>query len=254
MSVAIDLSGQTALVTGASRGIGAGIAARLAAAGADIVGVSASLPEDGGATGDAVRAHGRRFHAYRCDFSDRAATVSWLDQLTADLPAIDILVNNAGTIRRAPAEDHPAEAFDTVIETNLAAPFLITQRIGRGMLERARGRVIFVASVLSFQGGILVPGYAAAKGGVAQLVRAFANEWAGRGVNVNGIAPGYVATDNTRPLQDDPERSAAIMARVPARRWGSVDDIANPVVFLASPLADFVHGEILVADGGWMAR
>jgi 2-deoxy-D-gluconate 3-dehydrogenase len=254
MTVTIDLSGQTALVTGASRGIGAGIAVALARAGADVVGVSASLPEDGGATGEAVRAEGRRFDARRCDFSDRTGTLRLLDRLAAEGPRIDVLVNNAGTIRRAPAAEHPAEDWDLVIETNLSAPFLLTQRVGRGMLERGRGKIVFVASVLSFQGGILVPGYAAAKGAIAQLVRAFSNEWAGRGVNVNGVAPGYIATDNTQPLQDDPERSAAIMARVPAGRWGDVEDIANPVLFLASPLANFVHGEILVADGGWLAR
>jgi 2-deoxy-D-gluconate 3-dehydrogenase len=254
MSISIDLSGQTALVTGASRGIGAAIAETLARAGADVVGVSASLPLEGSETGRAVEAAGRRFTAHQCDFADRAATLAFLERLEADGPAIDILVNNAGLIRRAPAEEHGIEDWDLVIETNLSAPFILTQRIGRQMLERGRGRVIFIASLLSFQGGILVPGYAAAKGGVAQITRAFANEWAGRGVNVNAVAPGYVRTENTRPLQDDPERSEALMARVPAGRWGAAEDIAGPVLFLASPLSSFVHGEVLVADGGWMAR
>lgn len=254
MSMTIDLEGQTALVTGASRGIGAAIATTLAEAGADVVGVSATLPPDGGATGKAVRDLGRRFDAHQCDFSDRDQTRAFLDRMEADGPPIDILVNNAGTIRRAPAAEHPETDWNVVIEANLTAPFLITQRIGRGMLDRGHGRVVFVASVLSFQGGITVPGYAAAKGGVAQLVKAFANEWAGRGVNVNGIAPGYVATDNTQALQDDPDRAAQLMARVPAGRWGTADDIARPVAFLVSPLADFVHGEVLVADGGWMGR
>jgi 2-deoxy-D-gluconate 3-dehydrogenase len=254
MSVTIDLSGQTALVTGASRGIGAGIARTLAAAGADVVGVSASLPLQGSETGRLVEAEGRRFTAHQCDFCDRAATLAFCERLEAQGPAIDILVNNAGLIRRAPAAEHPVEDWDTVIETNLSAPFILTQRMGRGMLARGHGKVIFIASVLSHQGGILVPGYASAKGGVAQLTRAFANEWAGRGVNVNAVAPGYIATDNTQPLQDDPEREKALMARVPAGRWGDVDDIAGPVLFLASPLARFVHGEILAADGGWLSR
>jgi 2-deoxy-D-gluconate 3-dehydrogenase len=252
MAVTIDLSGKTALVTGASRGIGAAIALRLAEAGADIIGVSATLPADGGATGAAVAAMGRRFTTERCDFSDRAATERFAAAMAER--RIDILVNNAGLIRRAPAAEHPAEWWDEVIETNLSAPYLLTQAVGRGMLERGVGKIVFVASVLSFQGGINVPGYAAAKGAIAQITRAFANEWAGRGVNVNAVAPGYIRTDNTAALQADRVRSEGLMARVPAGRWGEADEIAGPVLFLASDLASFVHGAVLVADGGWLAR
>lgn len=252
MAYTIDLAGRTALVTGASRGIGAAIAVALAEAGADVVGVSASLATDGGPTGERVRATGRRFTAHRCDFSDRAATEGFLAAIEGE--RIDILVNNAGLIRRAPAAEHPAPWWDEVIETNLSAPFLLTQAVGRGMLARGEGKVIFIASVLSFQGGINVPGYAAAKGAIAQLTRAFANEWAGRGINVNAVAPGYVATDNTAALRADPERTRDLLARVPAGRWGEAEEIAGPVLFLASDLARFVHGAVIAADGGWLSR
>lgn len=249
----IDLSGQRALVTGCSRGIGRAIAVALARAGADVTGVSASLPAEGGAVGDEVRALGRDFTALPCDLSDRDALHRLIATLEAG-PEIDILVNNAGTIRRAPAEDHPETDWDAVIDTNLTAPFLLSRALGKRMLARGRGKVIFIASVLSFQGGILVPGYAASKGGVAQLAKALANEWAGRGVNVNAIAPGYVATDNTAALQADPGREAALMARVPAGRWARPEEIAAPVVFLASEHAGFVHGAVIPVDGGWLAR
>ncbi len=249
----IDLTGQTALVTGASRGIGAAIAVALAKAGADILGVSATITPDGD-TARRVQAEGRRFSAHRTDFSDRAATQAVCDGLIADRQQIDILVNNAGTIRRAPAANHKLSDWDHVIETNLAAPYILTQCIGREMIRRGRGKVIFVAPILSFQGGINVPGYAAAKGAIAQITKSFANEWAGQGVNVNAVAPGYIATDNTAPLRDDPERSAAIMARVPAGRWGRPEDIAGPVTFLASEAAQFIHGAVLPVDGGWLGR
>ncbi|MBJ3775822.1 SDR family oxidoreductase [Acuticoccus mangrovi] len=254
MATDIDLSGKTALVTGANRGIGTAIAQALAAAGADIIGASAAQPLDGGDVAEAVGRAGRRFTPYRCDFSDRAATLAFLDRLEAESPPVDILVNNAGLIRRAPAAEHPMADWDLVLEVNLSAPFLVTQRIGGGMIARGGGKVIFIASLLSFQGGINVPGYAAAKGGLAQITKAFANEWAGKGVNVNAVAPGYVATDNTQALQDDPGRSRELMARVPAGRWGAPQDIAGPVLFLASPLAAFVHGAVLPVDGGWMGR
>lgn len=250
----IDLSGKTALVTGCNRGIGRAIATSLAQAGADIVGVSASLETKGSAVEKDVQAVGRQFFSYKCDFSDRAALTQFINQLDADGHAIDILVNNAGAIRRAPAAEHGDSDWDHVIEVDLSAPFVLTREIGKRMLARAGGKIIFVASVLSFQGGINVPGYAAAKGGVAQLTRAFANEWAAHGINVNAVAPGYVATDNTAALQADDARSAALLARVPANRWGTPEDIAKPVVFLASDAAAFVHGAILPVDGGWLAR
>ncbi|NNL73305.1 MAG: SDR family oxidoreductase [Silicimonas sp.] len=247
-----ELSGRTALVTGASRGIGAAICVALARAGADVIGTSSGLSPDGGAVGGAVRETGRRFDAETCDLGDRGAMRAMLARLD-DRP-IDILVNNAGIIRRAPAAEHSDDDWDAVMAVNLDAPFLLTREIGRGMLDRGYGKVIFIASVLSFQGGITVPGYAATKGAVAQLTKAFANEWAARGVNVNAVAPGYVATDNTAALQADPEREAQLMARVPASRWGTPEEIADPVVFLASDAARFVHGAILPVDGGWLGR
>lgn len=249
-----DLTGKTALVTGSRRGIGRAIATALASAGADIIGASAGMEPDGGARGEEVRALGRRFTGLQCDFSDRAALRDLTQRLDRDVPAIDILVNNAGTIKRAPAVEHDDEDWDHVIAVNLTAPFILSREIGRGMIERGSGRIIFTASVLSFQGGMNVPGYAVAKGGVAQLVRAFSNEWAGKGVNVNAVAPGYIATDNTASLQADAAREAALLARVPAGRWGAPEDIGGAVVFLASEAASFVHGTVLSVDGGWLAR
>ncbi|MEM5502949.1 SDR family oxidoreductase [Ahrensia kielensis] len=249
-----DLSGKTALVTGAKRGIGRGMAEALASAGADIIGVSATLEEDGGEVGRAVRALGRKFSSYQCDFSDRAALRKFADQVLADHPAIDILINNAGTIKRKPAAEHDDELWDEVIETNLSAQFVLTRQIGAQMIARGSGKIIFTASLLTFQGGITVPGYAASKGGVGQLTKALANEWAGKGVNVNAIAPGYIATDNTQALQDDAARSKSILERIPAGRWGAPEDFAGPVVFLASSASDYVSGEILTVDGGWMGR
>lgn len=248
-----DLSGKTALVTGARRGIGAGMALALAEAGADIIGASASMEADGGEVGDKIRAIGRSFEGHAVDFSDRAALKAFAAAMEAR--PIDILVNNAGTIKRMPAADHPEDWWDEVIETNLTAQFLLTQAVGRGMLARGQGgKVIFTASLLTFQGGINVPGYAASKGGIGQLTMAFANEWAGLGIQVNAIAPGYIATDNTQALRADPDRSASILGRIPAGRWGTPADFAGPVVFLASPASDYVSGTILTVDGGWMGR
>lgn len=249
-----DLSGKTALVTGASRGIGRGIAEALAGAGADIIGVSATMPEDGGQVGAAVRAMGRKFTAGACNFADRAAVRELAAGMTQDHPQIDILVNNAGTIRRAPAVDHGDDIWDEVIEVNLSAQFILTREIGRGMVKRGSGKIIFTASLLTFQGGITVPGYAASKGGIGQLTMAFANEWAGQGVNVNAIAPGYIDTDNTEALRADPDRSAAILSRIPAGRWGTPADFGGPAVFLASDAARYMHGHVMVVDGGWMGR
>ena len=253
MSGLFDLSGKTALVTGARRGIGAGMALALAAAGADIIGASASMEADGGEVGAKVRSMGRTFEGHAVNFADRAA----LKRFAAEMEGrpLDILVNNAGTIKRTSAADHPEEMWDEVIETNLNAQFLLTQAVGRGMIGRGRGgKIIFTASLLTFQGGINVPGYAASKGGVGQLVMAFANEWASKGINVNAIAPGYIATDNTEALRADPDRSAAILGRIPMGRWGTPEDFGGPAVFLASRAADYVSGTILTVDGGWMGR
>ncbi len=248
-----DLSGKTALVTGCKRGIGRGMAEALAQAGADIIGVSATLTPDSEVDA-AVSALGRKFTPYQCDFSDRAAVRAFAAQVQADGHAPDILVNNAGTIKRKPAAEHPDDMWDEVIEVNLSAQFILSREIGRGMIARGGGKIIFTASLLTFQGGITVPGYAASKGGIGQLTKALANEWAGQGVNVNAIAPGYIATDNTQALQDDAGRSKSILERIPQGRWGTPEDFAGPAVFLASAASDYVNGEVLVVDGGWMGR
>lgn len=249
-----DLTGRTALVTGCNRGIGFAMAEGLAAAGADIIGVSAHLEPKGSAIAKAVEAQGVSFTPYRCDFADRNAVKAFADQVLADCGTPDILVNNAGTIRRQPAAEHSDENWFSVIDINLNAQFLLSRAIGAKMVARGSGKIIFTASLLTFQGGITVPGYAAAKGGIGQLTKALANEWASHGVNVNAIAPGYIATDNTAALRADPQRAAQILARIPAGRWGEPTDFVGPVVFLASDAARYVHGEILVVDGGWMAR
>ncbi len=248
------LDGKTALVTGCKRGIGMGMAVALAEAGADIIGVSATLETQGSEVEKAVRAAGRSFKAYACDFSDRTALYGFIEQVKADAGGIDILVNNAGTILRTPAAEHPDEYWDTVIEVNLSAQFILSREIGKDMLARGGGKIIFTASLLTFQGGITVPGYAASKAGIGQLTMALANEWAGKGVNVNAIAPGYIRTDNTQALQDDPDRSKAILERIPAGRWGEPEDFAGPVVFLASPASDYMNGTTMLVDGGWMGR
>ncbi len=248
-----DLSGKTALVTGAKRGIGRGMAEALAAAGADIIGVSATLAP-GSEVEASITSMGRGFTSYACDFSDRSALHDLAAKIEADGHKPDVLVNNAGTIKRKPAAEHPDEWWDEVIETNLSAQFVLSREIGKGMISRGSGKIIFTASLLTFQGGITVPGYAASKGGIGQLTKALANEWAPFGLNVNAIAPGYIATDNTQALREDPERSEAILGRIPQGRWGRPEDFAGPVVFLASRASDYVNGEILTVDGGWMGR
>lgn len=248
------LNGKTALVTGCKRGIGQAMALALAEAGADIVGVSASLELANSEVEQAVRATGRQFKAYQCDFSDRQALYAFIKQAQADFPVIDILVNNAGTILRKPAAEHPDEYWDKIIEVNQNAQFILSREFGQQMIARGQGKIIFTASLLSFQGGITVPGYAAAKHAIAGLTKALANEWAGNGVQVNAIAPGYVVTDNTDALYNDPVRHQAILERIPAGRWGTVDDFKGPIVFLASAASDFVNGELLTVDGGWMGR
>jgi len=254
LSSLFDLHGKTALVTGCRRGIGKAMAEALAEAGADIIGVSASQETSGSEVEKAVTALGRSFRGYAVDFAHRPAVYDFLKRLTEEAPPIDILVNNAGTILRKPAAEHPDEYWDTVVETNLTAQFVLAREIGRGMVERGRGKIIFTASLLTFQGGLNVPSYAASKGAIGQLTKALSNEWASKGVNVNAIAPGYIATDNTAPLRADATRSRQILDRIPAGRWGVPEDLKGPVVFLASPASDYLHGEILVVDGGWMGR
>ncbi|NES37386.1 SDR family oxidoreductase [Micromonospora sp. PPF5-17] len=249
-----DLTGRLAVVTGCRRGIGLAMAEALAGAGADIVGVSASLETEGSEAARRVEARGRTFTSYRVDLADRVAVAALAAELTTGPRPVDILVNNAGTIRRAPAAEHPDADWDEVLQVDLSTPFVLARELGRDMLARGAGRIIFTASMLSFQGGVNVVGYAAAKSAIAGVTRALANEWAGRGVNVNAIAPGYIATDNTRALRDQPERNQAILDRIPAGRWGRPDDLAGATVFLASDAAAYVHGTILAVDGGWLGR
>ena len=248
------LDGKVALVTGCSRGIGRRIATALAEAGADIIGVSTSRTTLENGVGEEIRALGKGFRAFGCDLADRAALDALIAELNRNHRSIDILVNNAGTIERAPAAGHSDAYWDKVIAVNLTAQFILSREMGRSMVERGCGKIIFIASLLTFQGGINVPGYAAAKGGVGQLTKALANEWANQGVNVNAIAPGYVETDNTYDLRQDPARFKAILERIPAGRWGTPDDFAGPAVFLASSASDYVNGTILTVDGGWMGR
>ncbi|HEY3545009.1 MAG TPA: SDR family oxidoreductase [Propionicimonas sp.] len=246
------LAGKLAVVTGASQGIGLAIANTLAAAGADVIGVSHDMADGVSAVRAAVEAHGRTFTPLRADFSVREQVRA----LSADLATrgVDILVNNGGTIRRAPAAEHSDEDFDYVVDVNLRAAFILSREVGRTMIERGSGKIVNTASMLSFQGGINVPGYTASKSAIAGLTKALANEWADKGVNVNAVAPGYVATANTHDLRQDAERSDAILARIPAGRWAEASDIAGAVLFLCSRAADYVHGAILPVDGGWLAR
>jgi 2-dehydro-3-deoxy-D-gluconate 5-dehydrogenase len=247
-------AGKTALVTGCSRGIGKAMAVALAEAGADIIGVAGSLALSGSEVEKAVQATGSKFKAYRADVQDRDKLYAFIKQLLAENPVIDILVNNAGTIMRAPAAEHPDEYWDKVLSINLDAPFILARELGKHMIARGSGKIIFTCSLLSFQGGINVPGYAASKGALSSLVKALANEWAGKGVNVNGIAPGYIATDNTEELRKDEERSKSILSRIPANRWGQPEDFKGVAIFLASKAAEYVHGTIVTVDGGWMGR
>ena len=229
--ITYDLSGKTALVTGSNRGIGKAMADALEAAGAKVI----------------------RTCSKDCDLSDRKAVYTFIERVKKE-HQVDILVNNAGMILRKPAAEHPDEYWDKVIGVNLSSQFVLAREFGRDMVERGWGKIVFTCSLLSFQGGITVPGYAASKGGVAQLVKALANEWAPKGVNVNGIAPGYIATDNTAALRADHVRSRQILERIPAGRWGEASDIAGACVFLCSPAADYVNGVVLPVDGGWLAR
>lgn len=248
------LKGKVALVTGCKRGIGMAMAIALAEAGADIIGVSASLEKTGSEVEKTVTELGRKFMAYTCDFSNRKSLHAFIKEVKADFPTIDILVNNAGTIKRAPAAEHGDDLWDQVIEVNQTAQFILTREVGKDMVARGSGKIVFTASLLTFQGGIMVPGYAASKGAIGQLTMAFANEWAAKGVNVNAIAPGYISTDNTLALRKDTVRSESILSRIPAGRWGSPEDFAGPIVFLCSEASNYMHGSTMLVDGGWMGR
>lgn len=247
------LAGKIAVVTGANRGIGHAIALALAEAGADIVGTSRQMSDDESITKE-VRALGQKFFPFACDMKNRAESTALAKKVLSEVGQVDILVNNAGTIRRENIADYSLADWDEVVEVNLTAPFILTQDFGKPMLERGAGKVIFISSLLSYQGGIRVPAYTASKSGIAGLVKAFANEWAGKGVNVNAVAPGYIVTDNTEALRADPIRYEAITGRIPAGRWGEGSDIAGSVVFLASENADYLHGSTITVDGGWMGR
>jgi 2-deoxy-D-gluconate 3-dehydrogenase len=249
-----DLSGQVAVVTGARRGIGAGIAEALAVAGADVIGVSASMEDSGSPVQKAVESHARTFTPYRADLSNRDDVTRLTEQITANHGTVDILVNNAGDIRRSPAVSYSDEDWDHILQVDLTAQFVLARNLGRRMVDRGRGKIIFTASLLSFQGGINIVAYTAAKSAVAGIVKALANEWAPHGVNVNAVAPGYITTDNTAPLRADPDRFKAISDRIPAGRWGTAADIGGAVAFLASRAADYVHGVTLPVDGGWLGR
>jgi 2-dehydro-3-deoxy-D-gluconate 5-dehydrogenase len=254
MSIAplFNLSGKIALVTGCDKGIGKAMALALAEAGADIVGASRTL-QAGSSIEAEVNALGRAFFPFQVDLEDRNAVYAFIEKVKQSRH-IDILINNAGTIMRKPAAEHPDEYWDKVMNVNLDSAFILTREFGKDMLKMGSGKIVFTCSMLSYQGGINVAGYTASKSAVAGLVKAFANEWAAKGVNVNGIAPGYIATDNTQALREDPERSRSIMERIPAGRWGTPEDLKGAVVFLCSDAANYVHGTLLNIDGGWMGR
>jgi len=247
------LDGRVALVTGAGQGLGQAMAIGLAEAGADIVALDRRESDQ---TGQAVTALGRCFKSITCDLLTASVTdlQQLVTQIMSDMGHIDVLVNNAGIIRRAPALDFSETDWDEVLQINLKVVFFLSQAVARTMISNGGGKIVNVASLLSFQGGIIVPSYTAAKSAVAGVTRALANEWSRHGINVNAIAPGYMATDNTAALRADPDRSSAILDRIPAGRWGTPDDLKGAVVFLASPAASYLHGAIVPVDGGWLAR
>jgi 2-deoxy-D-gluconate 3-dehydrogenase len=246
-----DLAGKTAIVTGASRGLGRGMAIGLAGAGADLVLVDRDEATE---TSEKIHALGRKAITIAADLGAITPIPSIVQKSIESFGKVDILVNNAGTIRRTPAVDYSEKDWDEVMAVNSKTVFFFSQTVGRDMMKRKYGKIINIASLLSFQGGILVPAYAASKGAVAQITKALANEWAQHGININAIAPGYMATDNTKALREDPVRSKAILDRIPAGRWGTPEDLADVAVFLASAASDYVNGHVLVVDGGWMAR
>jgi len=248
------LDGKVALVTGCRRGIGMGMAVALAQAGADIIGVSTSMEAEGSEVEQAVKAAGRQFTPYACDFSDRQALRAFIISVQQNHPHVDILVNNVGMNVRIPYIEYDDAIWDNLIEVNLHSSAILAREFGKDMLARGSGKVIFTASMLTFQGGYHASAYAATKGAIGQLAKSLSNEWAGQGVQVNAIAPGYIDTDLTIPLQQDPVRNPAILARIPAGRWGKPQDLMGAVVYLASPASDYVNGTILIVDGGWQGR
>jgi len=250
---AFELKNKNALVTGSSRGLGAAIAIALAQAGANVGCHGRSV--DGQATSETIRKMVRNSFYLAGDLSDATLYPALIGKTIEEFGSIDVLVNNAGVIRRAPAAEYPLSNWDELIAVNLTAVFRLSQLAGQDILKRgAKGKILNIASVLSFQGGILVPAYAAAKGGIAQLTKALANEWASQGINVNAIAPGYMATDNTTALRQDPQRSRQILERIPAGRWGEPSDFAGAAVFLCSSASDYIHGQVMAVDGGWLGR
>jgi 2-dehydro-3-deoxy-D-gluconate 5-dehydrogenase len=250
---AFKLDGKVALVTGAAAGLGASMAIALAEAGADVVAHGNSRTPD--KTCELIKSAGRRSLAIRGDLADQTVPERLIAETLNEFGQLDILINNAGTIRRAPAVDYSEEDWATVIEVNLSSVFRLCQQAGREMITKGNGgKIINIASLLSFQGGITVPAYAASKGGVAQLTKALANEWAKHKINVNAIAPGYMRTDNTAALQADQDRNRQILERIPAGRWGEPEDLAGAAVFLASHASDYLNGHVMVVDGGWMGR
>lgn len=246
------LDGKTAIVTGSNQGIGQAYAQALAEAGADIIGVS--FQSDFTETEEIISVTGRKFKSYVADFSNRDSLYQFIKDVKSDFNKIDILVNNAGMILRKPISEHPDEYWDKVIDVNLSAQFILTRELGKEMAERGYGKIVFIASLLSFQGGITVPGYAASKGGIKQLTMAFANEWASKGVTVNAIAPGYIATENTKALRDDAVRNKSILDRIPAGKWGLPEDLMGTIVFLCSDASNYLNGSVVTVDGGWMGR
>ena len=246
-----DLTGKTAVVTGCDTGLGQGMSIALAEVGADIIGIS--VVGDATDTKNSIEAAGRTFTHYRVDISDREQLYSFINKVVEG-SKVDLLVNNAGIIMRKPAAEHPGEYWDKVIAINQDAQFIMGREFGMRMINNGGGKIIFACSLLSFQGRINVHGYTVSKSAVARLIRAFGNEWGSKGVTVNGIAPGYIATNNTHALRDDQERSKSILERIPVGRWGVPDDFKGPVVFLASSASDYVNGAVLFVDGGWMAR
>ena len=247
------LDGYTALVTGAKRGIGKSITLALADAGADIVGVSVTL-EEGSEVQREVEAMGRSFKAYKYDFSQREQTIAFAERLKAEGPGIDIFFSNAGTITRAPAIEHPDDAWDRVLEVNLSSHFILAREMAKGMIERGWGKIVFTASLMTFHGGHLIPSYTASKGAIGQLTKALSNEWAGHGVHVNAIAPGYIATELNPELRSNPVTNKFVLDRISSGRWGTPDDLKGAAVFLASHASDYVDGVVFPVDGGWLAK
>ncbi len=248
-----DLSGKTALVTGSNTGIGQAIAIGLAEAGADVIGTSKTNTINGGETEKQILALGRKFRGYVVDISNRDGLYHFIKEVKAN-HSVDILVNNAGMILRKPLAEHSDEYWDLVMAVNLDAQFILAREFGKDMISKGSGKIIFTCSLLSFQGGINVPGYTASKSAIAGLVKAFSNEWASKGINVNGLAPGYVVTNNTEALRDDPVRSKSILDRIPAARWGTPEDFKGTALLLASEAGDYINGHVMVVDGGWMGR